>query len=138
MASSMRQSVAGAAARPAARQNVRVVGARKALAGKSVAPAAPRVSKAQTNARSASSPVRAAAAPMGSAVKPVEKTAKPMNIVVVSTEVAPWSKTGGLGDVVGALPIALAARGHKVMPRNVHNLVQLPVMCTIHVQGREC
>ena len=38
-----------------------------------------------------------------------------MNIVGVSAEVAPWSKAGGLGDVAGALPIALAARGHRVM-----------------------
>lgn len=38
-----------------------------------------------------------------------------MNIVLVSTEVAPWSKTGGLGDVLGGLPPALAARGHRVM-----------------------
>ena len=44
-----------------------------------------------------------------------EKTRMPMNIVFISTEVAPWSKTGGLGDVVGALPIELARRGHNVM-----------------------
>lgn len=45
----------------------------------------------------------------------VEKTSRPLNIVFVSAEVAPWSKTGGLGDVVGALPCELARRGHKVM-----------------------
>lgn len=38
-----------------------------------------------------------------------------MNVVFVASECAPWSKTGGLGDVVGALPKAMAARGHRVM-----------------------
>ncbi len=37
-----------------------------------------------------------------------------MEVLFVSSEVAPWSKTGGLGDVGGALPHALAARGHDV------------------------
>jgi granule-bound starch synthase len=36
--------------------------------------------------------------------------ATPLNIVFVSAEVAPWSKTGGLGDVVGGLPVELAKR----------------------------
>ncbi|XP_042504074.1 soluble starch synthase 1, chloroplastic/amyloplastic-like [Macadamia integrifolia] len=45
------------------------------------------------------------------------------NIVFVTAEAAPYSKTGGLGDVCGSLPIALAARGHRVMvvsPRYMH------------------
>jgi granule-bound starch synthase len=41
--------------------------------------------------------------------------ATPLNIVFVSAEVSPWSKTGGLGDVVGGLPVELAKRGHKVI-----------------------
>ena len=38
-----------------------------------------------------------------------------MNIVQVSSEIAPWSKAGGLGDVCGALPAAIAALGHRVV-----------------------
>nr|BAK03716.1 predicted protein [Hordeum vulgare subsp. vulgare] len=38
-----------------------------------------------------------------------------MNVVVVAAECSPWCKTGGLGDVAGALPKALAKRGHRVM-----------------------
>jgi starch synthase len=37
-----------------------------------------------------------------------------MEILFVASEVGPWSKTGGLGDVSAALPRALAARGHSV------------------------
>ncbi|EPS62751.1 soluble starch synthase 1, chloroplastic/amyloplastic, partial [Genlisea aurea] len=37
------------------------------------------------------------------------------NVVFVTAEAFPYSKTGGLGDVCGSLPIALASRGHRVM-----------------------
>lgn len=37
-----------------------------------------------------------------------------MEIVLVSPEMYPFSKVGGLGDAVGALPKALRALGHKV------------------------
>ncbi|HET8723439.1 MAG TPA: glycogen synthase GlgA [Anaeromyxobacteraceae bacterium] len=58
-----------------------------------------------------------------------------MDVLFVSSEVAPWSKTGGLGDVASSLPAALAARGHRVAvvtPRygsidpQRHGLVRLP------------
>lgn len=37
-----------------------------------------------------------------------------MDIVFLSTEAVPFAKTGGLGDVCGALPATLASRGHNV------------------------
>ncbi len=65
-----------------------------------------------------------------------------MRVLFVSSEVAPWSKTGGLGDVSGALPAALAARGHEVVVVTplyggvdpaAHRLERLGV--TVHARG---
>jgi len=38
-----------------------------------------------------------------------------VRILFLSSEVAPYSKTGGLGDVSGTLPAVLAKRGHEVV-----------------------
>ncbi len=38
-----------------------------------------------------------------------------MKIMMIASECVPFAKTGGLADVVGALPIALRALGHEVI-----------------------
>ena len=40
--------------------------------------------------------------------------AESLHIAFVASEMAPFVKTGGLADVIGALPKALAALGHRV------------------------
>jgi starch synthase len=45
---------------------------------------------------------------------PAEEVPALMHIAFVASEGVPFSKTGGLADVVGALPRALAALGHQV------------------------
>merc|ERR1719215_1668667 len=55
-----------------------------------------------------SSPIK-----MGS--KPKVPIGKKYQIAFVTGEVAPFSKTGGLGEAMDGLPVALAALGHRVM-----------------------
>lgn len=63
----------------------------------------------RTNARAASGQLRRKAlkteveSPVG-----VIKCGTGMNLIFVGAEVGPWSKTGGLGDVLGGLPPAMA------------------------------
>lgn len=50
-----------------------------------------------------------------------------MHIAFVASECVPFSKTGGLADVIGALPRALAAAGHQIsvyVPR--YRLTRIP------------
>ena len=42
-------------------------------------------------------------------------TQHPLNLLIVSSEAAPYAKTGGLADVAGALPLELAKLGHDVI-----------------------
>src|SRR5579864_4238479 len=65
----------------------------------------------------------------------------PMNILMVASEAHPFVKTGGLADVVGALPSALAAGGERVavvlpayrentyssVPREVYRNLSIPL-----------
>ena len=37
-----------------------------------------------------------------------------MNVLMVASEATPFAKTGGLADVIGGLPAALAAHGENV------------------------
>jgi starch synthase len=41
-------------------------------------------------------------------------SSRPLNVLFATPECAPWVKTGGLGDVCGALPKALKELGHRV------------------------
>ena len=53
-----------------------------------------------------------------------------MKILYVASEVAPYSKSGGLGDVAHALPRALSSRGHEVR-------VVTPLYATTRVANAE-
>jgi len=61
------------------------------------------------------------------------KIGKPLKILHVASEIAPFSKTGGLGDVLGALPSAQSRLGdevavvtplYKTIDRSAHGLVR--------------
>jgi starch synthase len=57
--------------------------------------------------------VNASASHLGPPALPAS-TGLPLRVLFVTPECAPWVKTGGLGDVSGALPRALAALGHEL------------------------
>ncbi|MBX2799376.1 MAG: glycogen synthase [Myxococcales bacterium] len=65
-----------------------------------------------------------------------------MNVVIVASEMRPFSKTGGLADVAGALPVALAERGHRVWAispryRHVDGARQQPERVSVELFGMD-
>src|SRR5215467_15907339 len=59
-----------------------------------------------------------------------------MRILFVASEGLPFSKTGGLADVVEALPKALVAQGHEVavvLPRYRGTLADTPIIPSLTV-----
>jgi len=65
--------------------------------------------------RSQAKPVSAKSSKRSSKVKTAGKIVceKGMSVIFIGAEVGPWSKTGGLGDVLGGLPPALAVSSYK-------------------------
>ena len=60
---------------------------------------------------------------------------RPLRVLHIASECAPFAKTGGLGDVVGALPIAQRAMGidarvviplYKGIDWNAHSVRRFP------------
>lgn len=64
--------------------------------------------------RSQAKPVSAKSSKGSSKVKTGGKIVceKGMSVIFIGAEVGPWSKTGGLGDVLGGLPPALAVSSY--------------------------
>lgn len=81
-------------------------------AAKKAAPATPRVRAARTLAEAVQRDP--ATAPAAAAASAASATRPGLNILMVASEAVPFAKTGGLADVVAALPKALGALGHDV------------------------
>lgn len=104
-----------AAAKPAAAKpaTAKAAAAKRATpkpaAAKPAAPK-PRGPKAET----AKAPVSRGARPSAAAARRAVPDGEPLSILMVSSEAHPFAKTGGLAEVAGSLPDALARLGHRV------------------------
>src|SRR6201999_1541611 len=96
----------------------------------------PRAGRAGPIDRPRGAPVVRVAGPPG----PEQPSMPRLNVLFVVSECVPFAKTGGLADVAGALPLALAARGHDVrvvLPRyrvaKKHPATRLPAPFSVPV-----
>jgi starch synthase len=65
--------------------------------------------------------------------------ARRYSVLMIASEAVPFAKTGGLADVAGALPLALARLGHRVtlvIPRYRRTLVREPAERLMITVGR--
>src|SRR5688572_15008250 len=70
------------------------------------------------------------------APKAVGGSAKALRVLMIASEAQPFSKTGGLADVAGALPKALGRLGHDVTlvtPR-YRGVTDGPVVGTVSIE----
>lgn len=77
----------------------------------------------RTNVKAKSKQAKKGSASAGRRPCAVVICGKGINIVFVGAEMAPWSKTGGLGDVLGGLPPAMAVISLHFFDGQVNSLV---------------
>lgn len=105
---------AAAAPAPARAKTARTSRARKADAPAAAAKATPSRKAPAPRARKAPAEPAAPRPSTDIAAMTPAMAGPSLSVLIVASEAAPFSRTGGLGDLAGGLPAALGALGHRV------------------------